>query len=1047
MQTTQRKTALVALTILVALLISTAIYADCDMMALITKKGKYISWLNTSSGYFNDPYDFFTWQKARSNNDHTVKANDDGYGVIYHPADGSFNASTQSWFQTDDYEYVNPGTQYPYDTFYTDDGSTGLGGWDSNWQDALDDAEEYIMDNDTEASIVLTHARQGSTGEGNHPFYFTYTDPVTEEVTTFTFMHNGTIDTNLFKPKIRTFLQNIDIVSEDDWFELYPSNWMGTGAATAPVGDFIDSELWFHYLMYNILNVDGNVTQGLAKGDVIQGLYDAMNEVTFHYDPDNQNLIFNVQTSLRNSSDSYSANFIMSDGINIYAFRNDNDDNHSLGIHENNSFIGIRTYGRTGNGAYGNDYELDKYELAVFTPYSHPYDFSYAYSPTRLPYFLQGSAMPTYLFLKGNISSDISLSSTSLDAPRVWITGDINLTDDVDIVDGTAVGVLDHVTIDLNGYSLTIEDDAALHLNHASTVLADMVGSELYLDWGSTITGATAGWYEALPPGQQVEGEQDYIDGDKILAIDGGIITTGNSTNPGDQINIYSSSGELWEGIQIDNPSNSADFWFVNCKIRDIVSLSIERTNESSDVATLNIYDTEFYDCAELLVKDDQILEMDGCDIHDNTTGINIYDAEFYIEDSEIYDNSTGININYVSDEESYIQYCDIYDNNSGFINRDGEFDFSYNDVYNNKYDGVYVYSAGTFTSFDHNQVYNNGYTEYVGYEASFLDGRNGSNIFSDTMSSGGNDLYLLKALGWKLGDEQILFGGNTVSIADTTRFYPYYCTFDFEIGREFLIEIYTTAREEMIVGNYSSSASTFEYIIDEYPESNEAVASIQNLYFIEQYTDRDFISLIQYYESLNVSAEHKLYRAIRDMTIKSYMQNEDFETAIQLLEPIINNPANDTEYVDAVIDEAYSYLKLYQSGSRISTNTSTVKPTNHREFQAIVNDLYDQDETEEPINNDIVNAKVEANNYPNPFNPTTIISFSIHEDSKVELNVYNVKGQLVKTLVNDFLEKGKHTVEWNGSDSSNKTVASGIYFYKVSSGKSSAMKKMLLLK
>jgi hypothetical protein len=85
--------------------------------------------------------------------------------------------------------------------------------------------------------------------------------------------------------------------------------------------------------------------------------------------------------------------------------------------------------------------------------------------------------------------------------------------------------------------------------------------------------------------------------------------------------------------------------------------------------------------------------------------------------------------------------------------------------------------------------------------------------------------------------------------------------------------------------------------------------------------------------------------------------------------------------------------------------------------------------------------------NFPNPFNPSTTISFNLKNSSNVKLIVYNVKGQKVKQLVSDQLLAGQHSIEWNGKDNNNKSVASGIYFYKISAGKSSAMKKMLLLK
>lgn len=85
--------------------------------------------------------------------------------------------------------------------------------------------------------------------------------------------------------------------------------------------------------------------------------------------------------------------------------------------------------------------------------------------------------------------------------------------------------------------------------------------------------------------------------------------------------------------------------------------------------------------------------------------------------------------------------------------------------------------------------------------------------------------------------------------------------------------------------------------------------------------------------------------------------------------------------------------------------------------------------------------------NYPNPFNPETNISFNITKLGKVKLEVYNLKGQKVKTLVNSNFEVGKHTVVWNGKDDGGKQVASGIYFYRLKNGTNSSTRKMILMK
>jgi hypothetical protein len=98
--------------------------------------------------------------------------------------------------------------------------------------------------------------------------------------------------------------------------------------------------------------------------------------------------------------------------------------------------------------------------------------------------------------------------------------------------------------------------------------------------------------------------------------------------------------------------------------------------------------------------------------------------------------------------------------------------------------------------------------------------------------------------------------------------------------------------------------------------------------------------------------------------------------------------------------------------------------------------------------NNEIQNPNVKLSNYPNPFNPETKIGFSIPEDSKVNLTIYNIKGQKVRALIKDQLEKGFHEIIWNSKDNNGKSVASGVYFYKFDvNGKTKGVKKMLLLK
>ncbi len=85
------------------------------------------------------------------------------------------------------------------------------------------------------------------------------------------------------------------------------------------------------------------------------------------------------------------------------------------------------------------------------------------------------------------------------------------------------------------------------------------------------------------------------------------------------------------------------------------------------------------------------------------------------------------------------------------------------------------------------------------------------------------------------------------------------------------------------------------------------------------------------------------------------------------------------------------------------------------------------------------------SQNYPNPFNPETRISYSLKEGGNVEMAIYNLQGQKVRTLINQKASKGVHHAIWNGLDHQNQPVSSGVYFCKLISNKKVSTIKMLL--
>jgi hypothetical protein len=85
--------------------------------------------------------------------------------------------------------------------------------------------------------------------------------------------------------------------------------------------------------------------------------------------------------------------------------------------------------------------------------------------------------------------------------------------------------------------------------------------------------------------------------------------------------------------------------------------------------------------------------------------------------------------------------------------------------------------------------------------------------------------------------------------------------------------------------------------------------------------------------------------------------------------------------------------------------------------------------------------------NFPNPFNPTTTIRFDLPFSGRVALKIYNLRGELVRTLIEEQLNVGSHRVLWDGNDDNGRLQSSGVYFYKLETKDFNAVRKLILLK
>ncbi|KQC06145.1 MAG: hypothetical protein APR54_07675 [Candidatus Cloacimonas sp. SDB] len=265
---------------------------------------------------------------------------------------------------------------------------------------------------------------------------------------------------------------------------------------------------------------------------------------------------------------------------------------------------------------------------------------------------------------------------------------------------------------------------------------------------------------------------------------------------------------------------------------------------------------------------------------------------------------------------------------------------------------------------------------------------------------------------------------------------------------------LYVTAKDNIESENYFEAQQNFFDVITYYPETEYAKASMKCLLNIEKHVNDDFEGL-QTYFLMNTTIQNSPELSILANDLANYcnLYLREFEDAIGYYEEIIEDPSSITDSIFAVIDAGYTYLLMEDLGYR-SDHIGTIpslKPNSWMEFEkkrdlllGIITEYPDPDEEQGIV---IPELPTLNKNYPNPFNPTTTITFSIPEESSASLTVYNIKGQKVKTLISTELNSGFHETVWDGRDENGVNVSSGVYFYTLKTLDQQIYKKMILMK
>lgn len=267
---------------------------------------------------------------------------------------------------------------------------------------------------------------------------------------------------------------------------------------------------------------------------------------------------------------------------------------------------------------------------------------------------------------------------------------------------------------------------------------------------------------------------------------------------------------------------------------------------------------------------------------------------------------------------------------------------------------------------------------------------------------------------------------------------------------------LFRIANNHELSEEYDDAIYDYKLIIENFPKTESAVLAAKALLRIEDKINGSknhlgYMALKIYYEiedSLHVtpSLSFMAYSLANICNIRL----ENYSEAISFYESIIDNPPSYIDSLCAIIDLGFVYILMDSNGDKSGFvgNKPQYKPVDIECWKKSTSSLFGL------LDKDIYHTTLDtpsdvylANNYPNPFNPSTTISFSLPKESYTTLEIYNIKGQKIKTLINNIMSIGKHNIVWNGRDEFGKTISSGVYFYRLSTHERVLTSKMLMLK
>ncbi len=264
--------------------------------------------------------------------------------------------------------------------------------------------------------------------------------------------------------------------------------------------------------------------------------------------------------------------------------------------------------------------------------------------------------------------------------------------------------------------------------------------------------------------------------------------------------------------------------------------------------------------------------------------------------------------------------------------------------------------------------------------------------------------------------------------------------------GRSKSLCDYQLAEGYRLEGNWSLAIPYYYSVYSDSIQSVEDNLCIKGLFLCYKNLNQlgSFITWVN--SELSTGVTPSMAKQLKNSLALANRATGNYQSAIDYYESILDNNPSYNDSCFAVIDLGFTWL---ESSTTVKGKYTMYIPKSMPDHITNTNKLLRSILLNEPITNEtqIPIIPILYQNYPNPFNLTTMFHFYLPTKSKVELTIYNIKGQKVKTLVSSSLDKGNHSLVWDSKDNNGKSVGSGVYFYKLNTPRKNIVKKCLLMK